>query len=479
MGKFSPKDNSLVMVVKEGNIGNSKYYLWFLNEQGNLQKRIFAHEREIRDIAFSPTGDYIVTASTDNTAKVWQVKTGKLLSVFKDIKDYVTSVKFAPSGKFIVSTGFKNIYFWNYEDGTLIKELKGHNRLTTDVDISSDGRYLVSSSADNTVRLWTLKPNSKEIYYRKIISGCGNIIEWIPNKDSTILLYGDGYKYNILNLRKNEVQHIEYNDLGTSPVFTDNGNCFVRVCTDGFIRKWSVESGQLIDSVKIKDKKIASDFVWWYRSSIIDEMQAFISGNSQTYKYDIKSNTISPVLDKRILYYDKKNTKAAIVDKNNNVEIISLKGDSLFSLKQKSSSLSELDFSLNGNFIATSERYFIRVWGANNGKKIFENSDSKSLVYYCKFSNDSKHLISGGGMMESEMRIWDTNSWTCIIQKSFSKPAGPFFWINKDKSILINMEDRIYRFDLPSYEKIVNGLNMRFQKMELSDSERSQYYINR
>lgn len=351
--------------------------------------------------------------------------------------------------------------------------------MTTDADISSEGRYLVSSSGDNTVRLWTLKPNPKEISYRKIISGCGHIVEWIPNKDSTILLYGDGYKYNIFNLKNNNVRHIKYDGLGTSPVFTDNGACFIRVCTDNYIRKWNVQSGHLVDSIKIKDTKIASDFVGWYRSAAIDNTHAYLSGNTLTYVYDMTKNAIKPFLDKRILYYGNKNAKAAIVDKNYNVGIISLTGDSLFSLQQKTPSLSELDFSLNGDFIATSERYSIRVFGANNGKKIFENSDSKSLVYYCKFSNDSKHLISGGGMMESEMRIWNTNSWTCVIQKLFPNPAGTFFWIHNDKSILINTEDAIYRFDLPCYEKIVKRLNTIFQNMELSDSERRQYYTIR
>lgn len=195
--------------------------------------------------------------------------------------------------------------------------------------------------------------------------------------------------------------------------------------------------------------------------------------------YDMKRNTLKAILDKSIWYYDNKKNKAAIIDNNYNVGIINLKGDSLFSLQQSTSSLKELDFSSNGNYIATTEKYSIRVWRADNGEKIFENSDSKPLVYYCKFSNDSKHLISGGGMMESEMRIWNTDSWTCVSQKNFPKPAGPFFWINNDKSILINTEDAIYRFDLPCYEKIVNRLNTIFLNMELSDNERRQYFINR
>ena len=47
MGKFSPTDNSVLIVVKEGNIGNSRYYLCFLNEQGKIRKKILAHEREV------------------------------------------------------------------------------------------------------------------------------------------------------------------------------------------------------------------------------------------------------------------------------------------------------------------------------------------------------------------------------------------------------------------------------------------------
>lgn len=479
MGVFSPIDNNLAIILKKGWI-DSKYYLCQIDEHGKIIRKFLVSERSIEGIAYSPNGQKVATVSTDGKAKVWHMQTGKLLSVFDKTNDYVTSVKFDNTGKFAISTGFKNIYIWNPVDGTLIAELKGHSRLTNDADVSHDGRFLVSCSLDNSVRLWTLKSNPRKSNFKNIVSNCEHIVEWIPNNDTTKILYGDGYKYSIYDVKRSQVRHSAYKGLGTSPIFTDNEKCFIRVCTDGYIRKWSINSGNLVDSVKIKDSKIASDFVWWYRSSKLGSNYAYISGKTKTYKFDMKNSTLSPIYDKRILYFDKENNRAAIADDKHNIVIINLNKDSLFSIKQKS--LYALDFSHNGKFIATSEReskYSIFIWNADSGDNLFENADSKTWVYYCKFSNDSKHLVSGGGAMESEMRIWDTDSWTCILQKNFQKPAGPFFWINNDKSILLNTNNAICQFDLPNYNDIVNRLNILFGNLELSDSERKLYFIER
>jgi chromatin assembly factor 1 subunit B len=41
------------------------------------------HNKEIYDLAWSPCGNYFITASIDNTARVWSLAESKKKKVFK------------------------------------------------------------------------------------------------------------------------------------------------------------------------------------------------------------------------------------------------------------------------------------------------------------------------------------------------------------------------------------------------------------
>ena len=57
------------------------------------------HTHVVGFAAFSPDGRYLATASDDNTAKVWDGKTGKELLTLRGHAGYVPSVAFSPDGK--------------------------------------------------------------------------------------------------------------------------------------------------------------------------------------------------------------------------------------------------------------------------------------------------------------------------------------------------------------------------------------------
>nr|MDZ8022707.1 tetratricopeptide repeat protein [Nostoc sp. SerVER01] len=58
--------------------------------------------------SFSPDGNRIVTASYDNTARVWDTSTGKLLSELKGHQDPVINASFSPDGNRIVTASYDN-----------------------------------------------------------------------------------------------------------------------------------------------------------------------------------------------------------------------------------------------------------------------------------------------------------------------------------------------------------------------------------
>jgi len=57
----------------------------------------------VKSAAFNPDGSRIVTASDDNTARVWDAATGNAISVLSDHENSVNSATFNPDGTRIVT----------------------------------------------------------------------------------------------------------------------------------------------------------------------------------------------------------------------------------------------------------------------------------------------------------------------------------------------------------------------------------------
>ncbi|CAJ0754794.1 12070_t:CDS:2, partial [Entrophospora sp. SA101] len=60
---------------------------------------------EIYDLSWSPNGDYIVSGSMDNTARVWNVKEAKCVYIFIEHQLNVQGVAWDPLGEFIATQG--------------------------------------------------------------------------------------------------------------------------------------------------------------------------------------------------------------------------------------------------------------------------------------------------------------------------------------------------------------------------------------
>jgi WD40 repeat protein len=80
---------------------------------------LIGHNSGIQSVAFSPDGKYLATGSEDDTAKLWDVRTGTEILTLPGNGAGVTGVAFNPSNggtSIAVASGTTRLFLLNIED---------------------------------------------------------------------------------------------------------------------------------------------------------------------------------------------------------------------------------------------------------------------------------------------------------------------------------------------------------------------------
>ena len=118
--------------------------------------------RDIRttlgDIAFSPDGSTLASASYDTTIRLWDADTGEPKATLTGHTGRIYSVAFSPDGETLASGGSDEfIKFWDVRTGELLQTFAGHAGRINRVVYAPDGEALASYGADRRIHLWDAK----------------------------------------------------------------------------------------------------------------------------------------------------------------------------------------------------------------------------------------------------------------------------------------------------------------------------------
>ncbi|MFN8360809.1 MAG: choice-of-anchor D domain-containing protein [Candidatus Kapaibacterium sp.] len=140
---------------------NNLLQLWNVSN-GQISQSIFASNLYVRSVAFSPTGDTVVTVGgTDFMIMMWKAATGQLLRMFSGHTGDVQEVVFSPDGTALASAGDKTLKIWDVATGKIRWNLKGHTDGVHAVAYSKDGRIVASGSSDRTIKLWDVSTGTE------------------------------------------------------------------------------------------------------------------------------------------------------------------------------------------------------------------------------------------------------------------------------------------------------------------------------
>ena len=118
------------------------------------------HTADIVRIAVDPRGRFLVTASHDKSARVWDLATGKLLEVLRPPQaggfiGKLYAVAISPDASTVAVGGYTgpeagrdSLYLFDRATGTLLRTIAGIANVILDLEYSPDGQYLAAALGD-------------------------------------------------------------------------------------------------------------------------------------------------------------------------------------------------------------------------------------------------------------------------------------------------------------------------------------------
>src|SRR5262249_42354090 len=104
-------------------------------------------------------GRWVVTASDDATARIWDSQTSQPVGEPMRHQDSVRGAEFSPDGMLVLTASFDGTArLWDARTGRPVAEPFQHGDKAVSAHFSPDGRCVLTAAVSNGARLWDVPP---------------------------------------------------------------------------------------------------------------------------------------------------------------------------------------------------------------------------------------------------------------------------------------------------------------------------------
>ncbi len=324
------------------------------------------HTKAVLAVDFSIDSKMLVSGSDDNTAKLWDVASGKELLSFAGHTDRVVSVKFFNNDLYLISGSEDNtVKIWNCKTGKLVFDLKGHTGRINAVNLSPDEKLVITASDDRTAKIWDI--------------------------ETGILLH-------TLTSHQWAVKKAIFDLTATKAITVSEDNMAViwEVATGKILKQLTHHRGALSDVCQIPGTNLIITASIDHSAAVVNiesgkVIQEF-TGHTNDVTKVIAANSgklaFTTSVDSTIICWDIKTGKL-MYRSSHNAQIL------------------DISISPDDKWIATaSSDNLIRIWNAASGKELHKLIGHEAGVRAVSFNKNSAILASGSN--DNRIKLWNT-----------------------------------------------------------------------
>jgi WD40 repeat protein len=124
---------------------------------GEARRRFQLPTRHVTSLRFSPDDRTLVTTDNEPLIRLWDLETGREVLQRPGHVDSVSSLAFTPEGRSLVSCSLdRTVRLWDVASGRQVRELAGHRWRCERVAVAPDGKTILSGGSDGCLRVQDL-----------------------------------------------------------------------------------------------------------------------------------------------------------------------------------------------------------------------------------------------------------------------------------------------------------------------------------